>query len=385
MKKIFYPFISLLVIACGSKEISVEEVIATNDITSIRKKKKELATEYQAISKKIASLDEAIDRVDPNKKIPLVTTYNVTSNLFNHYLDLQGSLQTKQNLVIVPEFNGILTQVYIKEGQYVNKGQLLAKIDDGGISQQLAQMEIQTALAKTTFERQKRLWDQKIGSEIQYLQAETAYKSQEEAVKQMKSTLGKTTVRAPFSGIIDDIITEKGSVVAAGVSPLYRIVNVNRMYVEIEVPERYISTVKKGTSVDVEIPVLGKKIPSKIRQAGNFINPGNRTYKIEVAVSNTDKSLKPNLTARLKINDYTNPQALLIPQNLISENANGNQYVYVIGKNNKNKTIAVQRIITTGKSQEGVIEVTKGLKANEAIISEGARVVRDQQVIQILN
>ncbi|WP_313791166.1 efflux RND transporter periplasmic adaptor subunit [Lacinutrix neustonica] len=131
---------------------------------------------------------------------------------------------------------GILRSVLVKEGQHVSGGQLLARIDDGGMSQQIAQFQIQADLAKTTYERQKRLWDQKIGSEIQYLQAKSAYEGQVEAVNQLKSQLAKTSVRAPFSGVIDDIITEQGSVVAPGQTPLLRIVNLNDMYISVDVP-----------------------------------------------------------------------------------------------------------------------------------------------------
>ncbi|WP_010177254.1 efflux RND transporter periplasmic adaptor subunit [Aquimarina agarilytica] len=385
MKNLVYPFLFLLVIACGKKETTVADTIASNDIKSIRAKKKELATQQQNIIAQIKQLNTAIEKLDPNKKVPLVTTFTIKDTLFNHYIELQGSLQTKQNLVLTPEYAGILSQVFVKEGQYVNRGQVLARIDDGGLSQQLSQMEIQTQLAKTTFERQERLWNQKIGSEIQYLQAKTAYEAQEKAVDQMKSTIAKTSIRAPFNGRIDDVITEKGAVVAPGQTQVFRIVNLSQMYVEAEVPERYVSTIKKGTSVSVDIPVIGKTLNAKVRQAGSFINPANRTYKVEVAVPNKEKNIKPNLTAKLKINDYTNPKALLIPQSLISENAAGDQYVFAVNKNNKNETIATQKTIITGLTQGSLVEVMHGIKAGDILVSEGARSVKNQQPIEVLN
>lgn len=384
MKNILYPLFVLLLISCGSKETTIEDVIASKDIKSIRAKKKELSDAQQKIVSQIKQLDVVIDNLDPNKKVPLVTAFTVKDTLFNHYIELQGSLQTKQNLVLTPEYSGILTQVYVKEGQYVRKGQALAKIDDGGLSQQVAQLEIQAQLAKTTFERQERLWNQKIGSEIQYLQAKTSYEAQQKAVDQLKSTLSKTVITAPFSGTIDNIITEKGSVVAPGATQILRIVNLNNMYVEVAVPERYISTIKKGTSTLVEIPVLGKSYPAKITQTSSFINPTNRTYNVDISVPNKEKLIKPNLTARLKINDYQSEKAILIPQNLISENAEGTQYVYTIGKNAKNQTIASQKIIETGKTQGSLIEVLKGIKAGEMLIQEGARSVKNEQPIQVL-
>lgn len=386
MKNILYLlFIATTLVACGKKETSVQEIIAAKDIEAIRAKKKALGTEIQSLETQIAQLSAAIEKIDPNKKIPLVTTLSVKDTVFNHYIELLGNVETKQNLVLTPEFSGILTQVYVTEGQAVRKGQLLAKIDDGGLSQQLAQMQIQADLAKTTFERQQRLWNQKIGSEIQFLQAKAAYEAQNEALNQMNKNIAKTAITAPFSGRIDDVITEKGSVVAPGQTPLMRIVSLNNMYVEAAVPEKYISTVNKGTNVVVDFPVLGTKIDAKIRQAGSFINPASRTYTIEVGVPNKKGNIKPNLTAKLLINDYSNAKALLIPQNLISENAEGAQYVYAIGKNNKGETTAKQQTITTGKVQGDLIEVVSGIKSNDLLISEGARSVKNNQVVEVLN
>jgi RND family efflux transporter MFP subunit len=292
---------------------------------------------------------------------------------------------TKNLIVITPEYNGILTNVYVKEGQKVSKGQVLAKIDDGGLGQQLAQLQIQADLAKTTFERQQRLWDQKIGSEIQYLQAKSTYESQNEAINQLKQQLAKTIVRAPFSGTIDDVITEQGNVVGAGQTPLMRIVNLDDMYIETEVPERYVSDVIMGKKVIVEFPILGKTIETYIRQASDFINPANRTFKVEIGIPNSEKSIKPNLTARLKINDYTSEKALLVPQSIISENAEGEQYVYVVkDKNSDGEGVATRVIIKTGKTQSDIIEILEGIEDGAELVKEGARSVKDGQTVKVL-
>lgn len=378
--------LTFLLISCGdNKEQSIEDIIATDNLEAIRQKRATIVTQQQEINNKIKQLDDKISELDKSKKIPLITTFTVQQEVFNHYLELQGNVQTKQNLVIYPEIPGILQRVYVKEGQRVSKGQLLASIDDGGMEQQVAQLQIQADLAKTTFERQERLWDKKIGSEIQYLQAKSSYEAQQKAVSQLKSQLEKSSVRAPFSGVIDDVISEQGSVVSPGQSQLMRIVNLRDMYIETDVPESYISSVSKNKDVLVEFPVLGKTMNAKIRQTGNFINPANRTFKIEIAVPNKDRSIKPNLTAKLKINDYTNENAILIPQDIISENANGEQYIYVVKDKNEKYAIADQVIIETGKTQGDVIEVLKGLENDVEIIQEGARSVRNQQEVEISN
>lgn len=389
MKKLYtIVLVAMLLVSCGGekKKNSVENVLESNNIETIRKKRGELVNEQQAINEKIKLLDEKIKAIDTVKHVPLITTFTAKTEKFEHVLELQGNVTTKNLLTITPEYNGILTNVYVKEGQKVSKGQLLAKIDDGGLSQQVAQLQIQADLAKTTYERQKRLWDQNIGSEIQFLQAKSTYESQQEAVSQLQQQIAKTAVRAPFSGTIDDVITEQGSVVAAGQSPLMRIVNLDNMYIEVEVPESYVSNVVKGKKVEVNIPVLGKTIDTQIRQASDYINPANRTFKAEIEVTNKDKDIKPNLTARLKINDYTNENAILIPQSVISENADGEQYVYIVtDKNTEGIGIVKRLIIETGKTQGDVIEVLKNLENGVEIVKEGARSVKDGQSVEVIN
>lgn len=387
MKKIYsLIFITSLLVACsGGNEQTVESIIETGNAEVIQKKKEELVNQQQGLAKQIKQLDEKLESINPDRNIPLITTFTSKNEAFKHYLELQGSVETKQNLVITPEMPGILRRVYVKEGDKVSKGQLLAKIDDGGLSQQISSAQIQADLLKTTYDRQKRLWDQKIGSEIQFLQTKSTYESAVESVNQLKQQLGKSNVRAPFTGVIDDVITEQGSVVAAGQTQLIRIVNLNDMYIQTDIPESYITSITEGKDVEVMFPVLGKTLSSKIRQTGNFINPANRTFKIEIDVPNKDKTIKPNLTARLKINDYTNDNAILIPQSIISEDANGDQYIYILTDKKENKATAKQVIIKTGKTQGDQIEVLSGLEANAEIIKEGARSVKDGQTIKILN
>lgn len=386
MRNIFTLLIlALLVSSCGGeKNKSVEDIIATKDLELIRKKKTELDTKEHEISAQIKQLEAEIKAIDPQEKIPLVTIFTAKENIFNHFVELQGNVSTKQNVVIYPEYSGTLTDVYVTEGQKVSKGQILARIDDGGLSQQLAQLKIQAALAKTTFERQERLWNQKIGSEIQFLQTKATYEAQEQIVNQLQQQVGKTIVRAPFTGTIDDVITKRGSVVGPGQSELFRIVNLKNMYIETDVPERYVSNVTPGKDVTIDFLFIDKTINAKVRQAGSFINPANRTFKIEVALPNTDQAIKPNLTAKLKINDYTNPKAILIPQSIISENAEGQQYIYTITNKVNNLATVKRIIIKTGKTQGDFIEILSGLENGLEVIKEGARSVKEGQEVKII-
>lgn len=377
--------LGLFIVGCGSdKEKSVEDVIASNNLEEIRAKKESISALHTTYEEQLELLNAKISALDTNKKIALISSFTAKEEVFNHYLELQGNVSTNNLVVIMPEVPGILTTVFVKEGQQVSKGQQLAKIDDGGLAPQLAQMKIQADLAKTTFERQERLWKQKIGSEMQYLQAKTNFKTQEKTVKQIEEQIAKTIVKAPFSGTIDEVITEQGNMVSPGMSQLFRIINLNEMHIETNVPEGHIATVTKGKSVEVELPVLREKIQAKVAQVGSFINPANRTFKVEIPISNESKMIKPNLTAKIRINDYTNEKALLIPQSIISENAAGEEYLYIIEKKVNNVGIAKRIIIKTGQTEGNFIEVLSGIENGAEVILEGARSIKDGQEVKII-
>lgn len=379
--------LALLFIACGGKEeTSLSALIAEGDLTAIRAKKKELAAQQKELNLALAQLDAAIVAQSDDANYPLITVQEVIKEDFVHFIELQGGVTTRQNVLVYPEVAGTLLSVRVEEGDKVKAGQLLATIDDGGLANQLIQMKAQLSLAKTTFERQQRLWDQNIGSEIQYLQAKTNFESQQAATKQMEEQLGKYSIRAPFDGIIDDVIKDRGTVVAPGQgAEVFRIVNLSNMFIEVAVPETYISTIKKGKKVKVAFPILGESMDSYVRETGNFINPNNRSFTAEIPIPNEEGKVKPNLTAKVQINDYRNEEALLIPQSTISENADGEQYVYLVSDISKeNLAIAVKAIITTGKTQGDYVEVSSGIEPGQSIIIEGARSVKEGQKVKIL-
>ena len=380
--------ITVFLNSCSNKkQLSLEEVLVTNDVELLKSRKSEIDAKLEELSLDLDQLNNKLSILNKDRNTPLITTITTSEQKFNHFIELQGNVKTKQNVLVYPEMPGILNKVYVKEGQKVIKDEILATIDDGGLSQQLLLLKSNEQLAKTTFERQKRLWDQQIGSEIQYLQAKTSYNSQKNATRQLKKQLGKFTIRAPFSGIIDNVFKEKGTVVAPGPgAEIFRIINLSNMYIETDVPESYISSIKKNKMVEVNFPILGRSYDSSIRQVGNFINPSNRTFRIEVGIPNLDGEIKPNLTAKLRLNDYSNSNAILIPQSIISENAKGQQFIYVVKDNKeKNQVYAERLVIETGKTNGDFIEVTKNLDANVEVILEGARSVNNGQVVKVIN
>ena len=373
MKKIIYlSALSIVLLACsnGAKTESIDNLIKNKNVKALTEKKATLQAD-------IAKIETALATLDTKKEEALVSVLTVKDTVFNHYLDIQGNVNTKENILVQPEFSGTLTSLTVKAGDRVSKGQILGRVDDAGMSQQLENAENQYSLAKTIFERQKNLWDKKIGSEIQYLQAQTQMISAQKGVAQIKAQLSKTVIRAPFTGTIDDVFAEKGQVVAPSAQGLMRIVNLGNMYVSTSVPETYIGKLKVGDQVDVSLTSLGKTYKGKVRQIGNFVNPNNRSFGIEVSVPNPDNMLRPNQVAKLKITDYTSKKAIVVPTNVIQEDGKGNQYVYVVEASNGKTGTAKKVVVTVGKSSDNVTEILSGLSANDIIVTEGVNTISE--------
>jgi membrane fusion protein (multidrug efflux system) len=369
MKKVVLIATSLLLIACGEK--STDDLIKDKNITELKNRKAAIQSELEKIDAALLNGNKA-----PESEA-LVSVLTIKDTVFNHYLEIQGNVNTKENILVQPEFGGTLTALNVKAGQRVSKGQILGKVDDAGMSQQLASIENQYALAKTTFERQKNLWDKKIGSEIQFLQAQAQMISAQKSVAQMRAQVAKTVIRAPFSGTIDEVFVERGQVVAPSPQGLMRIVNLSNMYVSTTVPETYIGKLKVGTVVDVFLTSLGKTYKGKVRQVANFINPSNRSFGIEVSVPNPDNLLRPNQVAKLKIIDYTVNNAIIVPTNVVQEDGEHNKFVFIATNVTGKKGVAKKVLVKVGKSSDNVTEILSGLTANDVIVTEGANTIAD--------
>jgi membrane fusion protein (multidrug efflux system) len=357
---------SVFIISCGNKEnASIDDLIKAKNL-------KELQAKKNLLQDDIAKIDAALATLDTKKETEaLVSTQVVKDTLFNHYLEIQGNVDTKENILVQPEMPGTLVTLNVKAGQKVTKGQILGRVDDSGTSDQVASLETQYQLAKTTFERQKNLWNQKIGSEIQYLQAQTQMVSLQKSVAQAKAMLSKTLIRAPFSGTIDEVFVERGQVVAPSQTGLMRIVNLSNMYVATNVPESYIGKLKVGTEVDVFLTSLGKTYKGKVRQIGNYINPNNRSFGIEVSVPNPQNLLRPNQVAKLKVIDYINKKAIVVPTNIIQQDGQGNQFVFVVNNATVKTGVAKKATVKVGQSADNVTEILEGITTNDVIVTEG--------------
>jgi RND family efflux transporter MFP subunit len=383
MKKILI-IISSLIFSCQSENKSVIEVIESNNIDLIKLKREEINNKQQKIYKELNLIDLKLDELENNSKYPIVSTTKIIEQKFKHYVELQGDVKSDKVISIYPEFSGMINEIFIKSGENVDEGQILATIDDGGLKQQLSQLQITYNLAKTTYERQERLWNQKIGSEIQYLESKSMFEAQSEAIEQLNKQLSKTVIRAPFSGTVDNVIVKKGEVVYPGRSNLMLLVNMQEMYVESKVPENYINSITKDKDVIIEAPVLNMILKSKISLVANYINPLNRTYRIEAKIPDNDYKIKPNLNVKIRVNDYTNENAILILLNHINIDSNNDEYVYkIIKKDGKN--YASKTIVETGRNNGDFIEVLKGVNISDEIVSEGARKITNNSEVKIIN
>jgi membrane fusion protein (multidrug efflux system) len=378
--------LGLISVSCQSKSsASIDELIASSDETLLRAKRTELSSERNLLDADIKRLDVVIASLDKSASLPLVATYEATPQEFNHFTSFQGTVKTMKNINVYPEMPGQLLEVMVVEGQKVEKDQVLARIDDGGLLAQLAQAKSQLLLAETVYNRQERLWSQNIGSEIQFLQAKTQFESAEKAVDALSLQAEKSVVRAPFLGTVDQIFKEPGTIVAPGMgSELFRVVNIDEVYVEVDVPETHITSISEGSKVQVSLPAIGENISAKIARVSKVINPSNRSFTVEIPLKNKSGFIRPNLMASVAINDYSNQSAIMIPQSVVSENAEGQQYCFALEKS-ADGYVAKRLIIETGKTSEDFIEVLDGVENGALLITEGAKKVSDNQPVKWLN
>lgn len=384
-KTIISVSFSLFLLACGQETEKVASSITNNKGTldELEIQKANYTRQIKGLTLALDSLNQKLEKMSGGQKKVLVTALEIKPQIFNHTIEIQANIKTRKNLQLFPEFGGRLNQILVKEGQEVKKGTLLAVIDDAGLQDQLDQMKLQLELVKTTFERTQRLWDQKIGSEMTYLEAKTRFKSQQKQVAQMRNQLSKTKIYAPFSGVIDEIIARKGSTLAPGMTPIMRIVNLDNMYVESDVPENYLANITKGSLAKVSIPVLNVTQNTVVRQTGNFIQPNNRTFRVEAPIKNPTGMIKPNLNARLSIVDYSNLEALMIPFRVIRKNAKGNSFVFILtGQEENNGYIAEQRFVTLGMSKDELVEITKGVNTEYLVVDEGVSLLVTGQKVK---
>ncbi len=376
MKNIIFLFLAaVFTISCG-------EEVKTSSINDLHFQKSELENKIDSLNKELKLVEDHLSKIDTTKRLHVVTVLPVKSETFKHYIEIQGVVQADKNIEIKPEFGGTVTAIYVKEGQRVSAGQTLIQLDDVATKNSIAELTTQLNLAKTTFERQARLWNQKIGSEMQYLQAKAQKESLENNLASLKTQAKKMKIIAPFSGIVDEIFPRVGELTNPQM-PTVRLLNLDNVYIEADVTETYLPVIKIGTEAVLNFPSINKEVESKISQIGNFINPDNRSFKARINISNKDNSIKPNLLANLKIVDFKS-DGLVVPSTLVQQDQKGNDYVFTL-KTKNNEHIIIKKLVTVFKEYNHEVFITEGLVATDTLIDKGARIVKAGDLVKINN
>jgi len=387
MNKFYTILLITIIIGCNSSgSISIESLIENKDLDELKKRKDEYVDVMNAMKLELNEINSGIAFLDENERLTLVSKYEIKEQAFSSYIEAQANLKTRKNILILPEFQGTLEKIFVDEGQSVSKGKLLAEINDSGLKEQLDQLIIQRDFAKENYERIKRLWENNIGSEIQFLKSKSDFESIQKGVDQMRDMLSKTKIYAPFTGVVDEIIANQGSNLIPGVTNILRLVNLEDVYAEAFVSEKYISNISNGTEAIVKIPLLNKEVKSVVTQTGNFIDPNNRTFRIEIPVDNSDRRIKQNLDAKIEINTYKKENAVVIPLRIIREDAEGKNYIYLMDEDIKDGVYITRKaIIRIGNKSNTDAEVLEGLNFGEIIVLEGANLVEDLQRVKLIN
>lgn len=364
MKKLLFIPAILLLAACSHKPKDKAAELA------------DLKKQQAALDAKIDTLQAQLGKKDSAKSID-VSTITVAPGNFTNYVDVQGSIDAKDNVQAYPQAQGVITAIYVKVGDHVSKGQTLVQLDNSVLKQQIAQGETQVNLMKTLYERQKNLWDQKIGTEVQFLQAQTNLQSAQKALSIANEQADLYRIVAPISGTIDQMDLKLGQAASPSTTSI-RIVNTESLKVKANVPESYAASIHQGDMVKVVVPDADDSLIAKVTFAAKVIDPASRSFAIEIQIG-ASKTIKPNMTALLKVADYSKKNAIVIPLNSVQKSESGD-YVFVDADGSAKK-----KNITEGATYGGKTEIKSGLQAGDKLITEGAADVEDGDKIRVLN
>lgn len=341
----------------------------------------QLREEAAATAKEIKSLEADLIKLQGKQEEQKVKTIGVSPlmpSVFRHFVSVQGSLEAEENLMVSSKMPGTVKAIRVKQGDLVREGQIVAVLDDEILRKSIEEVESGLDQINVMYEKQKALWDQKIGTEMQYLNLKNQKESLEKKLSTLKSQRDQAFVTAPFSGVIDEVFAKVGSPASPGV-PLLTLVNTQKVKAVAKVPDSYVAFVKNGDQVQVQFPDLNKTVNARVSYVGRIVDPLSRTFKIEVELPGGNPELKPNLLALININDKTSENALVIEENIIQATEDG-KTVFVAGEKN-GKKVAIQRKVTTGLSYNGKVEILSGLQPGDPLITSGYQDLADQQGI----
>jgi membrane fusion protein (multidrug efflux system) len=348
---------------------------------------KKLEAQRDALDTQIAQLKAEIQDKNgsqKNEKIAYVNMEEVKPAMFRHFIRVQGTVDSDNNIFVPPQASGVVKKIYVKEGDAVSEGQLLAELDGSVYESNIAELKNSLQLATTIFERQQRLWDKKIGSEIQYLQAKTNKEGLEKKLTTVREQYRMTKIITPISGRVDEVAIKEGEAAAAGFGAV-RIVQLSALKIKAKLSENYISQVSAGDTVQVLIPVIDLNFKQVVKAVSQVIDPKNRTFDIELKVPQMKQAVKPNMLAVLTINNYSNPRALTVPVNSLQKT--GSDYFLFTARQNTNDEsdhwVVERREVTPGEYQGDRIEINQGLKAGEHVVTFGYQDLADGQTVML--
>jgi len=360
MKTLISILSVILIVSCGKP--GVEKI--KNQIDSKKEKVSKLQQEITDLETQLSALGDSSGK-NPGM---LVSFLDIKNEPFLHYIEVQGTLDGDNNAAVYPEANGIIEVINVSVGQHVSKGQILAKMNDAAIVEQIKGLESTYQLASTIFEKQKSLWDQKIGSEVQFLQTKNNKESLEAQLSATRKQLDMMHIKSPIDGTVEENNLKMGQM-ASPQYPAFRVVSFGKLKVVTDIAEAYSSKVKVGDDIIVYLPDIKKEYKARVTSASKYINQVNRTFRVEANLFESDKNMKANMVAVIKINDYKNPAAVVLPINYVQKDQAG-EFVY-IAKNNGSGLVASKTRVVIGQVYNGQAEITEGLKIGDSLINSG--------------
>jgi RND family efflux transporter MFP subunit len=372
--KSLLTYASLLLLSIGVASCTGNDLDAKKaELEGLKSQLSEITTQIKALEAELITADPAFAAAA--KKSLLITTVAATKGDFTHFVEVTGSVLSKKNVNISAETGGRILDIPAIEGMRMSKGQVLAKIDSESMQRSLEELENNLSLARTVFEKQERLWNQKIGTEIQYLEAKSRKEGLEKSLASLKTQLGKSTIKAPFNGTVETVRVRTGELVQPG-TPMFQFVGESDLFIEADISESYIGALAKGDSVEITFPSINKTISTKVSATGAIINPNNRTFKVEVFLPSLPE-VKPNMISVLKIQDYSNKETVVVPSHLILADTKGD-YLFVVENG-----VAKKKYVKRGYTSGDETEIAEGLLGTEILVDKGFREVGDNFSVNV--
>ncbi len=377
--------LSFTVMACNPVGGNQDSASLPTDLSGLNQLLEQKKSESKQLVEEIAQIEAKIAELDPQSQEvvrTLVTTEVVTKTTFEHFVTIQGNVESDDLVNASSETGGRIVKLRVKEGQRVSRGSLIAVVDMETLKKQIQEIETSLDLAKIVYTKQSKLWEQEIGSEIQYLQAKNNKERLEKSLETAKSQLKKANIYAPITGVVDMLFLKEGEMAAPG-SPIVQILNTRLVKVVAEVPDRFLGKVKRGDRVKILFPAIDREELARVTLIGRTINPANRTFTVEVEIPNREGILKPNLLAEMQFKDEEIPESIVVPLYLVQQEVGGNKYMFVRDKNDQGD-IAKKVLVTTGLSYNDQIIISEGVSEQDELIIEGALGLSDQEPIEIV-